>query len=101
MPFNNLIPLAGMKNKDLFLGLVVGLLATILGSFIFMYFFTDYHFIAGIEILKSQGNLGKILTLGCVLTLGAFGIALKLNRDKVAQGIVFAVIALAILTLFI
>jgi hypothetical protein len=101
MPFNNLTPFHGMKNKDILIGFIIGLLTTVLGSFIFMYFFTDYHFIAGIQILKSQGNLGKVITLGCVLTLGAFGVALKLKREKIAQGIVFSVIALAILTLVI
>ncbi len=90
-----------MQNKDIILGFIIGIITTCIGSFIFIRFFTNYQFIAGIEILKSQGNLGKIITLGCVLTLGAFGVALKLNREKVAQGIVFSVIALAILTLLI
>ncbi len=101
MLFNNLTPLLGMNKRDMLIGFIIGLLTTGLGSFLFMFFFTDYQFIAGIQILKSQGNLGKIITLSCVLTLGAFGVALKLNREKIAQGIVFSVIALAILTLVI
>ncbi|MFH6972138.1 hypothetical protein [Flavobacterium petrolei] len=51
--------------------------------------------------MKSQGNLGKIITLGCILTLIAFGILLKMNKELMARGVVLAVIALAILTLFI
>ena len=51
--------------------------------------------------MKSQGNLGKIITLGSILTLIAFGILLKMNKEMMARGVVLAVIALAILTLFI
>ena len=51
--------------------------------------------------LKFQGNLGKLITLGSILTLIAFAILLKMNKEIMARGVVLAVIALAILTLFI
>jgi hypothetical protein len=51
--------------------------------------------------MKSQGNLGKIITLGSILTLIAFGILLKMNKEMMARGVVLAVIALAIITIFI
>ena len=90
-----------MNKKDLLLGFLIGFATTLLGSYLFITFFTDFKFIAGIQILKSQGNLGKIITLGCILTLIAFGILLKMNKEIMARGVVLAVIVLAILTLFI
>lgn len=90
-----------MNKKDLLLGFLIGFVSTLLGSYIFITFFTDFRFIAGIQILKSQGNLGKLITLGCILTLIAFGILLKMNKEIMARGVVLAVIVLAILTLFI
>jgi hypothetical protein len=90
-----------MNKKDIFLGFLIGLATTLLGSYIFITFFTEFKFIAGIQIMKSQGNLGKIITLGSILTLIAFGILLKMNKEMMARGVVLAVIALAILTLFI
>ena len=90
-----------MNKKDLLLGFLIGFATTLLGSYLFITFFTDFKFIAGIQILKSQGNLGKIITLGCILTLIAFGILLKMNKEMMARGVVLAVIVLAILTLFI
>ncbi|WP_317039377.1 hypothetical protein [Flavobacterium omnivorum] len=51
--------------------------------------------------MKFQGNLGKLITLGSILTLIAFAILLKMNKEIMARGVVLAVIALAILTLFI
>lgn len=90
-----------MNKKDVLLGFLIGIATTLLGSYLFITFFTEFKFIAGIQIMKSQGNLGKIITLGSILTLIAFGILLKKNKEMMARGVVLAVIALAILTLFI
>ncbi|MBP4142881.1 hypothetical protein J3S90_13820 [Flavobacterium sp. P4023] len=90
-----------MNKRDLLLGFLIGLATTLLGSYIFITFFTDFKFIAGIQILKTQGSLGKIITLGSIMTLIAFGLFLKLNKEMMARGVLLAVIVLAILTLFI
>lgn len=90
-----------MNKKNLLLGFLIGIAATLLGSYLFITFFSEFKFIAGIQIMKSQGNLGKLITLGSILTLIAFGILLKMNKEIMARGVVLAVIALAILTLFI
>ena len=90
-----------MNKKDLILGFLIGFATTLLGSYIFITLFTEFKFIAGIQIMKSQGNLGKLITLGSILTLIAFGILLKMNKEMMARGVVLAVIAMAILTLFI
>ena len=83
MLYNNLTPGNGMNKKDLFLGFIIGIATTILGSYLFITFFTDFKFIAGIQIMKSQGNLGKIITLGSILTLIDFiYLSLSLYTDK-------------------
>ena len=90
-----------MNKKDLLLGFLLGLASTLLGAYLFITFLTDFRVIAGIQMLKSQGNMGKLITLGCILTLIVFGILLKMNKEIMARGVVLAVIVLAILTLFI
>ena len=90
-----------MNKTDLFLGILIGFATTLLGSYIFITFFTEFNFMAGIQIIKSQGNLGKIITLGAILTLATFGILLKMNKETMARGVVLAVIIMAILTVFI
>ena len=90
-----------MKKTDLLLGFLIGITTTLFGSYCYIEFFTDFSFISGIQILKSQGNLGKLITLGCILTIVVFVILLKINKDLMARGVVLSVIALAILTLFI
>ncbi|NDP26182.1 MAG: hypothetical protein GZ087_01960 [Flavobacterium sp.] len=89
-----------MNKRDLLIGFAIGILASILGSFLFVSFFTDFDFMSGIESMKSEGKLGKLITLGSILDLVAFGILLKMNKEMMARGVVLAVIAIAIITLF-
>lgn len=89
-----------MNKIDLLLGFVIGILASLIGCFLFITFFTDFDFLAGIQAMKSQGKIGKLITLGSILDLVAFGVLLKLNKDIMARGVVLAVIVIAIITLF-
>lgn len=89
-----------MNKIDVLIGFAIGVLASILGSFIFITFFTDFDFIAGIQFMKSEEKLGKLITLGSVLDLVAFGVLLKLNKEIMARGVVLAIICIAIITLF-
>lgn len=90
-----------MNKRDLLIGFLIGITSTFVGSYLFIVLMTDYDFNSGVQIIKSQGNLGKIITLGCILTLAAFGIALRFNRELMAKGMVLAVLTIAIVTLFI
>ena len=89
-----------MSKMDLLIGFVIGILASILGCFLFIKFFNEFDFMAGIESMKSEGKLGKLITLGSILDLVVFGVLLKLNKEMMARGVVLAVITIAILTLF-
>lgn len=89
-----------MNKIDLLIGFGIGILASIIGCYLFITFFTIYDFVAGIESMKSEGKLGKLITLGSILDLVAFGILLKLNKELMARGVVLAVIIIAIVTLF-
>jgi mannose/fructose/N-acetylgalactosamine-specific phosphotransferase system component IID len=90
-----------MNKIDLLYGFIFGIIAALLGTYLFITFYTDFTFASGLQILKSQGNLGKVITLGAIPSLAVFGILLSLNKEMMARGVVLAVIALAILTIFI
>lgn len=89
-----------MYKTAILLGFIIGLLTSALGIFIFIYFFTNFDFITGIQSIKSEGKLGKLITLGSILDLVVFAILLKMNNEMMARGVVLAVITLAISTLF-
>jgi len=89
-----------MNKIELLIGFVIGILTSILGSYLFITIFTNFDFISGIQTMKTDGQLGKIMTLGSILDLIVFGILLKMNKEIMARGVVLAVIIIAILTFF-
>lgn len=90
-----------MNKKDLLIGFIIGIFTSFLGSYLFITFFTQFDISSGIQTIRQNGYLGKIITLGTVLDLAVFGILLKKNKEMMARGVVLAVIVLAISTMFI
>jgi hypothetical protein len=91
----------GMNKIDILIGFLIGLLGSSLGSYLFIILFTDFDFITGVQTLRFQGSLGKLITLGSILDLIIFAVLLKLKKELMARGVVLAVIAIAILTLIV
>lgn len=89
-----------MDKIELFYGFIIGILASLIGSYIFIICFTDFDFMTSVAIMKSEGKLGKLITLGSILDLIAFAVLLRLNKELMARGVILAVIVIAVLTLF-
>jgi len=90
-----------MNKKDILIGFVTGILTSLLGTYLFLVLFTPFDTSAGIQSIRQHGYLGKVVTLGTVLDLLLFLFLLKMNKELMARGVVFAVIVMAIATLFI
>jgi DNA-binding transcriptional regulator of glucitol operon len=90
-----------MKKIDLFYGLIIGLTASLIGIYMFIIAFTPYSFLGGLQLLKYEGKLGKIVTLGILLNIGMFFGLLKYKKETIAKGIILGVILLSIINLFI
>jgi hypothetical protein len=90
-----------MRKIDLLYGTLIGFATCILGTFIFLTAFTDHGFVIGIKIMRMQGNLGKLLTLGAILSVVVFFVLLRFNKDLMARGVILALIILSIMTLFL
>jgi hypothetical protein len=90
-----------MNKKNLLSGAILGFAGTLIGCFLYLFFFTEYDFKGGIAILKSQGSLGKLITLGSIINLIIFGVLLKLNKEMMARGVVLSVIIMALITVFL
>jgi hypothetical protein len=90
-----------MNKLDLLIGFIIGILASLLGMFLYLTMVVHSDFTTGIQLMKSEGHLGKLVTLGSILDLIAFGILLKMNKELMARGVVLAVIMLTIITLFL
>jgi len=90
-----------MNKIDLLYGFLIGLLAAILGAYLFIVLFTPYDFIDGVGTLRSKGQLGKLITIGAILDLLAFFVLLKYKKELMARGVVLATIIITIITLFV
>jgi hypothetical protein len=87
--------------KDLTIGFVIGLLTTVMGCFLFLRFYTKYDFLEGVNAIKHEGYLGKLIALSAVLNILIFFLLLKFNKEIMARGVVFATIVLTIITIFV
>ena len=90
-----------MKKTDLIVGLLIGLLTAMLGTFLFLIIFTNFNSINDLQIMKQQGILGKVITLGTILNIVVFFILLQKKKEIMARGIVLSMIVLTLFTLFI
>lgn len=90
-----------MKKIDLFYGVIIGIITSIIGSYIFIVAFTPYSFWGGLQIMKFEGKLGKIITLGAILNLLVFFGLLKYDKELMARGVILAMIVVTIITLFV
>ncbi|WP_333694670.1 hypothetical protein [Flavobacterium sp.] len=87
--------------KFIILGLIIGITCAFIGSYLFIQFFTAYEFWPGIQALKAQKSLGKLIALGAVPNLIVFFILLKLNKELMARGVVLATLLITLITLFV
>ena len=90
-----------MNKTEIAWGFLIGIIASALGSFLYITMILHFDFLSALPILKSEGKLGKIITLGSILDLIAFGILIKTNRELMARGVILAVIVLTLITLFV
>lgn len=90
-----------MRKIDLFIGFLIGIVTTLIGTILFLLLFTDFHSISDITILRQEKIVGKVVTLGAILNIFVFFILLKNNKELMARGIVLATIILAISTIIL
>lgn len=90
-----------MQKIDFIYGFFIGISTAFIGAYLFMKIKTDFNFIEGIQIVYSQGILGKLITLGTILNVVVFFALLQFKKELMARGVVFATIILALITLFL
>lgn len=86
----------GTLKKELLIGFVVGLIANLAGSYLYIYFFSAESLETTIEIALQQGVFGNLIALGAILNLIIFFIFLKKNQFYRARGVILATIVAAI-----
>ena len=90
-----------MNKIDLLYGAIIGFLTTLLGCYLFLAIFTNYDFTYAIQVMISEGYLGKLIALGAILNIGIYFYLLKINKELMARGVILGVLLLTIITLFL
>lgn len=90
-----------MKKTDLIIGFLIGIIAALLGTFIFLKLFTKYDLFQDLQTIRAEGIFGKVITLGAILNIIVFFVLLQLKKEMMARGIVLATIILTLITLIV
>jgi len=85
--------------KEIAIGFLIGLVANLAGSYLYIYFFSEESLEKTIQFSIEQDVLGNIVALGAILNLCAFFIFLKKNKVYRARGVVLATVLAAIVIL--
>ncbi|MEM1002646.1 MAG: hypothetical protein AAGH46_08355 [Bacteroidota bacterium] len=91
-----------MIKKEVLKGFIVGIIATIFGLVFAIQIFgssDDYSLVVK-ETIK-EGFLGKLMSIGALLNLGAFFIFLKKKQDYRARGVLIATVLVFIFTMIV
>jgi len=88
----------GSIAKEIGIGVLVSVLATLSGMFIYVEFFSRVDFQETVRIIKEQELMGKILTLAAIPNLFVFFIFIKKKQDYRARGVLLTTFLIAIAT---
>ena len=89
-----------MIRQEVLKGFLVGLIATVFGLVFAIQIFgnsEDYGLV--LQQAIDEGFLGKLMSIGALLNLGAFFIFLKKKQDHRAKGVLIATVLVLVFTL--
>ena len=85
--------------KDILIGFILSILATIAGSYLYMEFIMKSGFEASWQWMIDTHNQGTILSLGAIPNLLLFFVYIKRKEDYKARGVLIGIILTAIIVL--
>ncbi len=85
--------------KEIFIGVLVGLLATATGFYLYVDFALKGTFEEALLIINEKKLYGKILSIAAIANLLAFFVFIKKKQDYRARGVLLATFLVAFLIL--
>jgi len=85
--------------KEILVGIVVGLLATLLGFYIYVEFVLNGSFQESLVVINNKNLYGQILSIAAIPNLLVFFIFIKKKQDYRARGVLIATFIVAFLIL--
>ncbi|CAL2102729.1 conserved membrane protein of unknown function [Tenacibaculum sp. 190130A14a] len=92
----------GIIRKEIAIGFLVSLFATVCGMFIYLEYISDTNSLSEtLRKIKEGGVLGTVIALSAIPNLFVFFIFLKKNQDYRARGVLLGTIFIALITLLV
>lgn len=82
--------------RELIIGFITGVMANLLGVYLYILAFSDKGIEATLQQSMTEGYFGKIVTLGAVLNLAAFFVYIRKKQDYRARGVLLATVVIGI-----
>ena len=89
------------SQKDVLIGIAVGLIVNILGMLLWWLIFSKSDLETTFVYAYEEGMLGAIIGLGAILNLLAFFAFIRLRQDSRAKGVLIATFISAFIILFL
>ena len=86
--------------KQMLIGFILSLLATVAGSYLYMEFFSHEGFEQAWKLMLENKLQGMVLSLGAIPNLLLFFVFLKRREDYKARGVLIGVVIVAFLVLY-
>lgn len=88
-----------MKNKEILIGIIVGLIANVFGLiFAIQIFGSSDDYMQVIKNAIANDFFGKLVAIGALLNLGAFFVFIKKKQDNRAMGVLVITIIVMLIT---
>ena len=88
-----------MMKKEIFLGFLIGILATAAGFYLYVEFALKGSFEQALSIINEKKLYGKILSIAAIANLLVFFVFIKKKQDYRARGVLLATFFVAFLIL--
>ncbi len=88
----------GFIKKEILIGVLVSLIATCAGGFLYIEYFSKFSFNETLKMIEKGALYGKILSIAAIPNLFVFFIFIKKNQDYRARGVLLTSIIIAIIT---
>ena len=91
----------GHIKKEILIGIIVSLLATTCGFFIYVEYISELSISETISMIREGGVLGSVIALAAIPNLFVFWVFLKKNQDYRARGVLITTVVIALITLIL
>ncbi|HLW32401.1 MAG TPA: hypothetical protein VKX40_09070 [Aequorivita sp.] len=85
--------------KEILIGLIIGLVANMAGTYLYIYFFSKETLENTLQMALNNDLLGSLIALGAILNLMVFFVYIKKRQYFRARGVVLATLIAAMIIL--